>query len=170
MNENKRHKDEGFGIPENYFENLEEKLRDRAALDELMPAKEGYEVPERYFNNFETELRKKLSRDQGRVRYLNLAKKGLAIAASFLGVIFLSTLFFNRNGDFSFDQVETADIEWLMEQGALEVPEIFLMEQAESINLNDISMNTDPINTQALEDYLLDEIDVYEVLDDSLQN
>lgn len=167
MDLNKRHKEDGFQIPENYFEGLEEQLRDRAALQDHIPAQEGFLIPEGYFENFEAVLQNKISPGRGKVRHLQYLKRGLAVAASILGLFFLSTLLFNTEGDFSFDQVTTADIEWLMEQGALEVPEIFLMEQAEYLNLNEITMNLEPIKTSTLEEYLLDEMDLYEVLDES---
>ncbi|THD67446.1 hypothetical protein E7Z59_07230 [Robertkochia marina] len=167
MDLNKEHKEDGFRIPENYFEGLEEKLRDRAALQDHIPKQEGFLIPEGYFENFEAELRNKISPGPGKVRHLSYLKRGLGVAATILGLFFLSTIFLNTEGDFSFDQVSTSDIEWLMEQGALEVPEIFLMEQAENMNLNDITMYTEPIKTSTLEEYLLEEMDVYEVLDES---
>lgn len=167
MDLNKRHKKDGFQTPENYFEGLEDTLRDRIALHDHMPEQEGFLIPDGYFENFETEVRNKISAGPGKVRHLHYLKRGLAVAASILGLLFLSTLFFNTEGDFSFEQVTTSDIEWLMEQGVLEVPEIFLMEQAENMNLNDITMYTEPINTSILEEYLLDEMDVYEVLEES---
>lgn len=168
MDMNKKHNKDGFRVPENYFGELEERLRDRTALEEIMPKGEGFAVPDRYFEQFESKLQNRLATDRGKIRYLHHAKTAMAVAASITGVIFLSTLLFNNTGEFSFDQVETTDIEWLMEQGSLEVPETFLVEQAASINLNELSMNTHLVNTKTLEDYLLDEIDVYEVLNDSI--
>lgn len=166
MDMNKKHNNSGFGVPNAYFDRLEERLFERASLEEVLPATEGFKHPEGYFEQFENELRKKLPYEKPGIRMLHLPLRNLAYAAVMIGIIFLGVLLMSRNGKINFEQIETADIEWLLEQGALEVPEGFLLEQSESINLDELSMNSLPVNSSVLEEYLLDEIDVYEVINE----
>ena len=89
-----------FITPEGYFDSI------KSSLIKIRPLKpKGFQVPVKYFENLKTQ------KIFNRI-YINKVKyikgnfyKVTAIAAMFVGIIFLSNYFGNNNNDFSSDEI-----------------------------------------------------------------
>ncbi|WP_224490986.1 hypothetical protein [Robertkochia flava] len=157
-------KDEGFKFPQGYFEGLEARAKSAAAFKEAIPDEEGFEVPEQYFAGFEVHLRKRMRGQTPVLHFLQTYRKYGYYAAAAVCLILISTLFtLDVRSTPVFSELKTSDIEWLLDSGMLEIPESYLMENPVMADISAINFSGNTIEPNALESYLLDELDIYDL-------
>lgn len=91
------YKDQGFKVPEGYFESFEARMMDRIGQETRLPsAKQPFSVPENYFEGFETRMLKRIKQEPQKGRVIPLfGKKMLSYVAGIaavLAVLFTSGL------------------------------------------------------------------------------
>ncbi|MGG8496547.1 hypothetical protein ACQY1Q_09035 [Tenacibaculum sp. TC6] len=156
---NKTNKKSGFIVPENYFEELENKVFQEENI--LNAAKNiPFKTPENYFDAFEATLLDKLSIEKNTTKVIPLYKRVVrliptAVAASVL--LFIGYTFFNNSsGIINFDNITTSDIEKWYENGYINTDSD---EFISAINTTDINFENETINSinldgDTVEEYL----------------
>lgn len=209
MKKDPSNKDSGFKLPEDYFSNLEERIRERLEQQETeatLPQEAGFTVPEGYFENLSDHILQQVNTShskpdatqkttpetapettskarpevaselspQGRPKSsptrgvipLNRGFWKYAVAATITVLIATSTWMIQKNNQsITFDDLSFTDIEWLLDQGALDIPQQFLIEEANDTLLMELSMAENMLDEQLLENYLSEEADLYELMD-----
>lgn len=87
-------KNNGFKVPEGYFEGFEESLENRLFLEQL-PKKTGFEVPEGYFSDFEPPIIKESNTPKVIVFMRPILR--YAVAASIIFALISSIFIMNWN-------------------------------------------------------------------------
>ena len=164
MSLDNKNKNQGFQLPDAYFAQFEARMEDRKELEKLLPGKEGFSVPEEYFQDLETDILRRAKKGTSYTAIPDRVRRFSLYAAAVLTLVLISTWLANTGrSEFELDRIESADIENMLENGELEIPESYLFEQAEISDLGNISMAGDQIDTNTLEEYLLNEMDIYQV-------
>jgi len=163
-------KENGFKVPENYFESIEDRFFDEIKIDKL-PDKEGFNIPEDYFESIEDNVFEKINSEKELI--LNKETKVIllrervvkrlilvAIAASFL--IFSGIIYFN-NQKLNFDKLAQNDIENWIDENINEIDSYTITDVYQDTALEDISSFDD----DELIDYL-EENDLELIINESL--
>lgn len=152
--------DSGFKVPENYFDDLTDRLMDNISsieagniphLEEISDT--GFKVPDGYFENFEVQLPPK---EEKEAKVIPLFSKRNLYYASGVAAIFIavfSTVLSNSSPDYSWDNVELSAIENYIDSGYTD------MSPSEITNFlyeDDyvVETNFDDVNADAVYDYL----------------
>lgn len=169
MQSDPSHKDSGFRLPDGYFDALEERIRERMKIqqtEDQLPKKEGFAVPGGYFEKLESRILEKTTQPDSGVIPLNRKLWKYAVAAAIVVLAVTSTWMIQKNSRSStFENLPIADIEWLLEQGGLEIPQQFLLEEANTPLLMELTMAENMLDAELLENYLSEEADLYELMD-----
>lgn len=159
---NQTKKVNGFTVPNNYFENFEEKIliESYASFNKKSP----FKTPDNYFENLEDSIINKITaiEKQPNSKVISLYKKTIqliptAVAACIL--LFVSYTYFNFNTTneiIDFNNITAAEIEEWYENGYLTTNEEDLSVAINSTNLNfeeDILTSIN-LNNDNLEEYL----------------
>lgn len=149
----------GFIVPDDYFENFEEKMMlsigEKPALENIVfKSNSGFKVPNSYFENIEREIIHKVEGEKKSGKFISLFNNpklyyAAAVAAVFIGVV--STVFFNPVTDnFTIDGLEISAIEHYIDEGYID------------FNYNEISA------FMAEEDYSFDDFNTSGLSDDQV--
>lgn len=164
MKPDKNKNNDEFKVPEGYFENLEEQLMNHAALKKLLPKQEGFRVPENYLDDFKVNTTPEKDSPEKKPISLHPFRKYTFYAAAAATLLLLGTwMIKTRSNAFSFDQLEIADAEWLLHNGGIELSEGYLLENSSLPDLTSITITDTALDIQTLEEYILDEADIYEL-------
>ncbi|AVR46685.1 hypothetical protein C7S20_16205 [Christiangramia fulva] len=121
-NKSKYPQKSGFKVPDNYFEELEDKLMLRITEEnsaELPSVNSGFKAPDGYFENLEDRI---LARQNSKGRLISLFKKENLYYAAAVAAIFVLMWFspFDRNSatnQITWDDLEIATIEDYIVEG-----------------------------------------------------
>ena len=163
----------GFKVPENYFQEMEDRLmqviQNESTLTHDMSSysgKSGFSVPEGYFSTLEDTILEKVKKTEPKVIPLFLARKlfyAAAVAAVFIGII--STLFIRNNtNEFTMDSIELSALENYIEEGYFDLDfnelSSFMTEDGYSFG----NYNTDDFSDEAMYNYINENIEDPEFL------
>jgi len=159
-----------FGVPENYFENFQdrlfEKIEDLEAtpiLDSIKENGDGFMIPEGYFKTVPDNILKKNEFEPKVVslfrtrsfRYIG------SIAASVLICLIGYSIFTYESGELQFEDVQAYLGNDLTDYSSYELAELLQLEADELNDLNDLNFQEENVI-----DYLDDQTDSYESLFD----
>ncbi|WP_299136041.1 hypothetical protein [uncultured Tenacibaculum sp.] len=159
---NQTNKVNGFTVPENYFEKIEQKI-----LVDSNPAlskKHPFKTPDNYFEDLENSIINKITNieKQPKSKVISIYKKTIqliptAVAACVL--IFLSYTYFNFNTTneiIDFNNITTADIEEWYENGYINTTEedLSLAINSTNLNLEEDIITSIELNNDNIEEYL----------------
>ena len=147
-------KNSGFRIPEGYFEEFPDRLKERikASGGTVLPEDSGFRVPEGYFENFESRLRDRMEQPKGRVKRLWQPYLGWAAAVA-AGIALTLVLWPARpTVTPNFEDLAATEIEAYLEAG---FGDISAYELAETLPLQNIGM-TDVMETNPQEELILE--------------
>lgn len=158
----------GFNVPDNYFENFEEKMMHsigkKPALENIVfKASSGFKVPDSYFENLEREIIQKVEGEKKGGKLISLFNNtklyyAAAVAAVFIGVV--STVFFNPvTEDFTIDGLELSAIEQYIDEGYIDFNynEISAFMAEEDYSFDDF--NTSGLSDEQVFEYLSENIE-----------
>lgn len=156
MNKDKKHK--GFNVPEGYFEKFEESLELRL-MEEALPKSNGFKVPEGYFDTLEVKVMSSVTTRDSKVVsiFKNRTMYYVAgIAASLLLIFTLTTRTerVENLADISLSEVESYLAEYENDYDTYDI--MALMEEDD---YNEITLDSDVISEESLEDYLFENIE-----------
>lgn len=158
----------GFKVPDNYFENFEEKMMrsigEKPALENIpFQTNSGFKVPEFYFEDLENKIISKAEGEKKNGKLISLFTNTklyyvAAIAAVFAGVI--SSVFFNPvNENFTIDGLELSAIEQYIDEGYIDFNynEISAFMAEEDYSFDDF--NTSGLSDEQVFEYLSENIE-----------
>ncbi|MEL4307654.1 hypothetical protein [Joostella sp. CR20] len=149
----------GFAIPENYFQEFDNRLSKRIASAAGIPEASGFVVPKGYFEKVETEiLSKTLPKKKTKVIQLSWFYKAAAVAAVFLIGFFISK---NSNSTITdFNQIAISDINDYIENGYVSLNAYDISDTFNDVSFNDIEID-ETINEDEIFNYLEENISSY---------
>lgn len=123
------HPDQGFKVPENYFQDFEERMmliiKEERCLEDSYKGDSGFTVPQDYMNSLEDQILSKVENKKPRGKLISLFNNpknyyAAAVAAVFIGII--STLLFDPvSPEFSFDSIELTIMENYIDEGNIDL-------------------------------------------------
>lgn len=121
------HQKPGFKIPENYFENFEEKMMRNVSRDSVLENKgeTGFTVPTGYFDAVENNIFKKIepAQEKGKLISLFTTSKwyyAAAVAAVFIAMV--TTIYTNPvSQEFSLSSLELSTLENYIDEGYIDL-------------------------------------------------
>lgn len=151
MKKNRLHsiKQPGFKVPEDYFDNLEERLLSSAKLKEKNPTT-GFEVPKDYFESLEDRLMQRVS-ETSEPRVMPLFRKkylpyAVGIAASIL-LLFNLSIFDHQT---TWDDIDSKTAEnYVINEnlGSYEIASLLDLEDIDETNFIDLNIKEEHIET-----------------------
>ena len=162
----KNHKNK-FKTPEGYFDNFNERLFERLAVDEtsqestLIPKSDGFAAPDGYFDSIYSSTIEKLKGKTPKVISL-VGYRAVYYAAAAVALIFVLALAWNWNQspDLNFEDLASMDIETYFEDTDYGLSSY---EIAEAVNLDDISISD-------ITEKILEEESILEYLDANVED
>lgn len=163
------HKDAGFKVPENYFEDFEARLMEKTgALNAEKNAvpQQSFKVPEGYFEAFENRMMDRLENETSRGKVIPLfSKKSLSYVAGIAAVlaVLFSSIVLNEG-----KQTDLKDLDMLVvENYLLETLDFDSPEDTEMINEAEFSFATSAspnLDREAILEYLRENVEETAIL------
>jgi len=161
----KRHleniKETGFKIPQNYFEEFEDALITELKLKETC-ADSGFKVPTNYFNTVEHNILNavKETTTPKVIKLITWQKLSYVTAVAASLIIMFNIIFNNRTLDIN--KIETASIENYILNEEFDTNDMATL--FKDVDISVISLSNNNINSETLENYLLDNLEIEELL------
>jgi len=162
--ENNKHKNNGLELPENYFENFEERLFSKISED-IIPKKTGFSIPEDYFNTLESNVINQIRIADKEVKVISIiSKKTILYAASIAAVAILVFSIFSNKPTITINDLDIASIENYIEYGNIDLNTYELTSLLNDNDFEDLTAENEFISEEQLENYLLENIDDTSIL------
>lgn len=157
----------GFKVPENFFEDFEEKMMrsvgEKPVLEDALSAGSGFKVPESYFEDLERDILLKVEGENKGGKLITLFNNtklyyAAAVAAVFIGIV--STVFFTPVSEsYSIDGLELSAIEQYIDEGYINFNfnEISAFMAEEDLAFDDF--NTSGLSDEQVLEYLSENIE-----------
>jgi hypothetical protein len=165
MNKDLKHiKDQGFKVPKDYFETLEDQIMSNIALDTQIPKAEtpGFETPKDYFNTLEDNIFNKLETPK-ETKVIPLFKKRNILYFSSIAAVLLIMLaiFVNTDSEeLDYDLVENYII-----NEDVDVYELATLLTDEELNNIQMEIRNSTYIEDDMESYLLDNINLEDLIE-----
>lgn len=160
-------KTSGFKTPKDYFSQVEEQILNEVKLIDKANSS-GFEVPDSYFDTVETNILESIAAENDtKVVSLVRWKKVMYTSAIAASLILMFNVFYNASESITINDIETASIESYLETedySSYELASLLTEEELSKDNFidNDISQGS-------LEDYLLDNVDIEDLIIEQTQ-
>jgi hypothetical protein len=159
--------DSGFKVPKDYFDNLEENIFANAHLDEAVQGENstGFEVPKGYFDSLENEIFNKLPKTETKVISLFSKRNLVYISGVAAVVLIMFAVFINQTNVENINDLDVELVENYMLEEDLDTYELAsLLTEEEIITINS-DIFTENYDDAILEDYLLENADLEDIMD-----
>lgn len=144
-------------VPDDYFDNFEERLFIRLAEEEL-PDSPGFSVPDGYFDSVEEKVMAKLpSEEKGKVIPFYRRRVFTYIAGAAACAVLVFSLLTNGSEDNM--SLEIADIEAYLDEGGMDYNSYDVAQLLNDDDLESITLENEFLSEESLEDYLLENLD-----------
>jgi hypothetical protein len=156
MKKGKKHT--GFGTPDDYFDQFEDRLFTKMSEGHI-PKETGFKTPEGYFDELDVRLLKEIEQSKDSTKIIPLfTRRTLLYAASIAAcAIIIFSLMNNSETITHIDDIEISSIETFIDEGMLgyDINDVTALLDEEDI-FNSID---DQLNNELLEEYILKNID-----------
>lgn len=157
------HKDTGFRVPDNYFETLESRLRDKISQESKTPIPENtfpFKVPESYFENFSDRLYQRLQEQERPVKVIPFPRRKMvsyvAGIAAVLAVVF-GSLWYSPAESVDFSDLDLLTVEnYLLESIKYSPEENQLLKEGD---LSYSPPGNNVLDQEAVMEYLQENVD-----------
>lgn len=144
----------GFSVPQNYFEEVEEKINTSVFIDSL-PKEKAFNTPDDYFDTIEAQIQSRLATEQTtETKVISLRKRVLQyipVAAAASVLLFIGINYFSSQ-KITFEDITITDIEYWYENGYGDIDN---SELAATLNTSELDEDIlASISDEILEDYL----------------
>lgn len=166
--DNEHNKQQPFGVPSGYFESFQDTLDARFAEERLREAVKdhGFSVPQNYFVEFDAESRLHTTHKEVKIFQLFNTKTVATVAAVAACLVLVLTVFNTGTTDqqYALEDISTTNLEDYLESDAIDFTdsELTAYFDEESLTLPEESIE-DQIANDALEDYILDNLDATDI-------
>ena len=159
--------DNGFKVPKDYFDNLEEKIFANAHLDEAVQGENstGFDVPKGYFDSLEDEIISKLPQTETKVISLFSKRNLVYISGVAAAILILFAVFINQTNIENINDLEVELVENYMLEEDLDTYELASLLTEEEITTINNEIFTETYDDAILEDYLLENADLEDIMD-----
>lgn len=162
----------GFKVPDNYFEEFEERMMD--VISQPTPlsdykGKSGFAVPQNYFETVEGTILEKVEEQKPKGTVIPLFRKrklfyAASVAAVFIGIV--SILLLKPNAELSMGSLEFSALEYFIEEGNMDLNynEIssFMFEEGYVLD----HLYNSNLNEEELFNYLSENVDYADLLEE----
>lgn len=149
----------GLHLPEGYFNNFEDRMMLKVMEDSL-PKSNGFKTPDGYFVQFEDRVVSHVS-ETGRPKIIPLYRNKTLLYVSGIAasLVLIISLLNGLGSAQSFDDLSASAIEEYIEEGGMDIDSYDVMALLEEEDINDITIPSEVISEESLENYLLENID-----------
>lgn len=149
-------KENGFSVPKNYFNTVDEVLQQKI-IEEKLSKENSFNVPDSYFKNLEDSIISQVSTAKKETKVISLKDRMLKIipiaaAASIVLFIGLNSYLFNQDKDLSLDSLTDNDIEYWLDSKILNTSDIAFVLEDVLLEENDFMFAT--IQDENIEEYI----------------
>jgi len=151
-------KKNGFSVPKNYFNTIEEVIHAKLA-EERSKNKSGFDLPNTYFKEFEESLLAKVLSPSlaNKAKVISFKERILKIipitvAASVLIFIGLNSFVFDKNAELTLDTLSEDEIEYWLNSSDLYLNDISIVLAENILEENDFYFST--IGDETIEEYI----------------
>jgi len=157
----------GYKTPEDYFQNLEDKIMDNIKLNEALQniENEGFKAPEGYFDTLENIVLNKI-KDEKKTKVISLINKQTLIYISGVAaaILIMFNVFWN-NFETTIEAIDYELVEnYFIDEGINTYEIASLLTDDTDFNL-DIELFDETFNDDSLEDYLFENVDLEDFID-----
>ena len=157
----------GFKTPKNYFQNLEDQIMDTIKLDNALKSIDdaGFKIPQGYLDTLEDVVLTKVTKTSNPKVISILNKQTLIyISGVAAAVLIMFNIFWNKT-ETTIDTLDAELVEnYFIDQGINTFEIAALLTNDEEINI-DIEIFDETFNNDSLEDYLLENMDLEDFID-----
>jgi len=157
----------GFKTPKNYFQNLEDQIMDTIKLDNALKSIDdaGFKIPQGYLDTVEDLVLTKVTKTSNPKVISILNKQTLIyISGVAAAVLIMFNIFWNKT-ETTIDTLDAELVEnYFIDQGINTFEIAALLTNDEEINI-DIEIFDETFNNDSLEDYLLENMDLEDFID-----
>ncbi|MFK2819989.1 hypothetical protein U0L90_07675 [Flavobacteriaceae sp. LMIT009] len=159
--------DNGFKVPKDYFNSLEEKIFANAYLDEAVQGENstGFDVPKGYFDSLENEIISKLPQTETKVISLFSKTNLVYISGAAAAVLIMFAVFINQTNVENINDLDVELVENYMLEEDLDTYELASLLTEEEITTINTDIFTETYDDAILEDYLLENADLEDIMD-----
>lgn len=160
----KKHK-EGFDIPNDYFEEFENRLFNKINI-ELLPKDSGFKVPEGYFNEVDEKIIHQVKKPINKIKVISIvSRKTILYAATIAAVaVLIFSIVNNQNEVLTLDEIDFSSIKTYIEEGNIEIDNSDLSLLFTEEDLSAIMLEENYISEEILNEYLLENINDSSIL------
>lgn len=160
----KKHK-EGFDIPNDYFEEFENRLFNKINI-ELLPKDSGFKVPEGYFNEVDEKIIHQVKKPINKIKVISIvSRKTILYAATIAAVaVLIFSIVNNQNEVLTLDEIDFSSIKTYIEEGNIEIDNSDLSLLFTEEDLSAITLEENYISEEILNEYLLENINDSSIL------
>ena len=148
-----------FDVPQNYFEELTERIEIKLALGQIIQQEKSFAVPENYFETLQSRITDRISatEDKKEVKIIPLWKRGFikyASAACFLLISSFGIYFYQNNQVNELPAAQLQSAEFANEQMLYDIDESTIIEHLEAQNTS-LNIKTTSASDTEVENYIL---------------
>jgi cell division protein FtsL len=160
----KKHK-EGFDIPNDYFEEFENRLFNKINI-EFLPKDSGFKVPEGYFNEVDEKIIHQVKKPINKIKVISIvSRKTILYAATIAAVaVLIFSIVNNQNEVLTLDEIDFSSIKTYIEEGNIEIDNSDLSLLFTEEDLSAITLEENYISEEILNEYLLENINDSSIL------
>ena len=159
-------KNSGFRVPEGYFDSIEDQVMSKIGEENLKGriSDTGFDLPDNYFEGLEDRVMSKIDKPETKVVSLFSRKRLYYISGVAAAILILVSVLINRTTtsteDINYEMVEN----YILDQD-MSTYEIASLLTEDDLENSDFEMIDEVISEESLEDYLLDNIDLEEIIE-----
>ncbi|MBT8263573.1 MAG: hypothetical protein KJO05_12170 [Bacteroidia bacterium] len=149
----------GLQPPEGYFENFEDRMMLKVMEDSL-PKSNGFKVPEDYFGQFEGRMIDAISETDAPKVVSLFRKQAFWYAAAIAASLALIVSLYNGFGsELSIEDLSASAVEEYIDEGGMGIDSYDVIALLEEEDINELTIPSDEISEESLENYLIENID-----------
>ena len=152
----------GFKVPDDYFDSIEDAVFNKINSPLADVKASGFKVPDNYFTEVDKKVFNKIS--QGETKVVSIFNKQVLLYVSGVAaaVVLMFSIFINKTEELPLDSemVET----YLVEQDLSSYELASLLEEADFLD-EDFTIIEEQINVTDLESYLLDNVNIEDIIE-----
>ncbi len=156
----------GFKTPDNYFENFEEGVFARLKAEKLksLADKPGFEVPDGYFEDLDKQIETRIKGDSTAVISLLNRKNIYYVSGVAAAIVILLAVFLNRSSN-EVQELDYRVVETYIINHDISTYEIASLLTEDELDQVDLNILGEEINEETLEDYLLENINLENIIE-----
>lgn len=149
----------GLNVPEDYFENFEDRMMLRVMEDNL-PTSNGFKVPDGYFDSIEENVLNSLAEHkEPKVVSLFNRQNLLYITGIAASLALIISLWSGSGDDVTLTDISANEVEAFIDNGGLDINTYDVLALLEAEDLSEITLPMEEIPEENLEEYLLENFD-----------